>query len=141
MKKEKILKLKNTELLEMYIKKVCLLEFYFYSWFRWLKLVENTSESIELIDGVINSINDNFSLKNLEDYKLYYKEVEEVLKAKLNRLSKILSNGDKHKAILFAEICKRDLTYDISKYKEIMEYRTKFYYKFIEGEYPRRNRI
>jgi len=134
MKEEQILKLKNTELLEMYIKKVFLLDYYFHSWFRWLQLVENASESIDIIEGVINSIDDSCSVKHLEDYKLYYEEVEYILKDKLDRLSDTLSDADDQKSIFFAEICRRNLAYDIGKYKEVMENRIKFYYKFIEGD-------
>jgi len=134
MKEDKILEMKNTDLLETYIKKVFLLDFYVDTWFRWLQLVENASESVGTLETVIESVDDEIATAHLEDYKLYYEEAEEKLKAKLERLSKLISAADDQKAILFAEICRRDLAYEISRYKEVIEARIKYYYKFIEGD-------
>jgi hypothetical protein len=134
MKEEQILKLKNTDLLEIYIKKVFLLDFYYDTWFRWLQLLENASESIEVLESIIETIDDKFATAHLQDYKMYYEDAEEKLKTKLDRLSKILSEVDNHKSIFFAEICRRDLAYEISRYRDVIEARMKYYYKFIEGD-------
>lgn len=134
MKEKQILKLKNTDLLEIYIKKVFLLDFYFYTWFRWLNLLENASNSVNVIEDIICNIDDEFATFHLSDYKLYYEEVAGNLKYKLNHLSDVLSKLDDQKSTYFAEICRRDLSSEISRYREIIESRTKYYYKFIEGD-------
>jgi len=134
MKDKDFMALKNSSLLEKYVKVCFLIDFYQNAWFRWIALMENASESVDILDGIIDRLDGGFPTLTLEEYKSFYEDAATTLESKTERLIANISSAEDRKSVLFAEICRRDLSYEVSRFQEAIEDRTKYYHYRMEGD-------
>lgn len=124
-------KLKNNELLLKYTKILYLIEYFTESWMRWVRLLENAQASVDTIDNINLT---GFDAELLDNYREYYENAIDSLDNDVDTLTKKITDAEEVKSLLFAEICRRNLNNNISRFKEVIENRIKFYHCCVEGD-------